>query len=50
MRNRSGPNTEQCGTPCFIINLLESYPFIDTNCCLLLRYDLNQSLASPLIS
>ena len=37
IKNKSGPNTDPCGTPEFIFLQLEVRPFKTTPCSLLLR-------------
>ena len=49
MRNSRGPSTDPCGTPCLVYCDSEVVPLIETHCLLFVKYDLNQSLAEPLI-
>ena len=44
IRNRRGPKTDPWGTPCSVRVRSDFSPSIDTNCCLSVRYDLNQLL------
>ena len=48
-KKKRGPKTEPCGTPWLICSISELCPCIDTYYDLLVRYDLYQLLATPLI-
>ena len=48
-RKSRGPRTDCCGTPKLTLSRSGKIPSIETYCILLVRQDLNQSLAIPLI-
>ena len=48
-KKSNGPRTEPCGNPNFITSFVELNPLMETNCLLLVRYELNQSLVVTLI-
>ena len=50
IRNSMGPRMEPCGTPHVIALISECVSPKPTYCCLLRRYDLNQSMIVPLFS
>ena len=47
IKNRRGPKIDPCGTPHWITQGVESTFFIDTYCSLFVRYERNQSKATP---
>ena len=49
MVKRMGPSTEPCGTPWFTGASGELDPFMETNCCLLDRYEWNQERTDPVM-
>ena len=49
IKKSNGPRTEPRGTPKFITSSVELNPLMETNCLHLVRYELNRSLAVPLI-
>ena len=50
MRNKSGPNTDPCGTPNGQISeRSESTPLVETYCLCLYKYEVNQLRTVPLI-